>query len=659
MHAAELPEDLERLAQVAGLVPRYTSDQGQPMSSGPEQVRATLELLGVDLTGGYDAARAALEAEREARPVDPVVVAWDGVLPHVPVRAPGGRHGELWLELEDGQVLDPPTAWSSALPLGEHRLVAEGPDWRAEAVVLAAPTVPHGPAPRRRFGVFLPLHALRTSRTRGVADLADLEALFDWADRRGAAAVVTLPLLASWLDDPVEASPYSPVSRRAWNELHLDLDRLLPGGLPEAPAPSEEGHLDHRALWAWKRPLLAEAAERGLGDGLPPEFVDWVRRHPTALAYAEFRGAVARHGRDWRRWPAPLRQGTLPSDEVDPVEARLHLFAQWAMDGQLGALARRVEARGQLLALDLAVGSNPDGFDVWQQQDLFVTGASVGAPPDFLFSGGQDWGFPPVHPGRSQESGHRFLRDCLRHHLRHAGLLRLDHVMGLHRLFWVRPGEGGCYVRYPTDELFALTCLEAWRRGAVLVGENLGTVPPEVHDALHRHRLLGIWVQQAFWWGLVTGGFEPAPAASVASFATHDMPTFAGFWRGADIEDRRDLRLVDDVAAAAEHEARQGLLRAARGYLGVAGDASREETFVASVGELADGAAELAVLNAEDLWFEERPQNVPGTLHERPNWKRVAALPLEAWDEAPATAEALARLASRSHRDSGGGAEIS
>ncbi|MPY95306.1 MAG: 4-alpha-glucanotransferase, partial [Acidimicrobiia bacterium] len=231
----DLPEDLERLADAAGVVPRYLSDQGEPMASAPEDVRATLALLGLDLSAGADAARDALLAERAARPLEPVVVAWDGVLPHVPVRAPGGRHGELWLELEGGGVLGPPAAWGAPpLPFGEHRLVAEGPDWRSEAVVLAAPTVPHEPA-GRRWGVFLPLHALRTARTQGVGDLADLGRLFDWAHERGAAAVVTLPLLATWLDHPAEVSPYSPVSRRAWNELYLDLDGL---GAPSAgPSP--------------------------------------------------------------------------------------------------------------------------------------------------------------------------------------------------------------------------------------------------------------------------------------------------------------------------------------------------------------------------------------------------------------------------------------
>lgn len=647
----ELPEDLERLAEEAGIVPRYHSDRGEPMASPEEDVRATLELLGVELGDGPEAARRRLEGERAARPLEPVVVAWDGVLPPVPVRAPGGRHGELWLELEGGGVLDPERAWASPLPLGEHRLVAEGPGWRSEATVLAAPTVPHPPG-ARRWGVFLPLHALRTAATEGIADLADLGRLFDWAHERGASAVVTLPLLATWLDAPAEVSPYSPVSRRAWNEIHLDLGPL--GGptrpTPPAPAPGADRLLDHEAIWSWKRPLLAAAAAEVARSGRSAELSAWADEHPTAVAYSRFRGAVARHGRDWRRWPERLRRGQLAAGDGDAEEERLHLFCQWAMDGQMGELASRVEARGQMLALDLAVGSNPAGFDVWEEQELFVHGASVGAPPDFLFSLGQDWGFPPIHPWRSRESGHRHLRDCLRHHLAHAGLLRLDHVMGLHRLFWVRPGAGGCYVRYPTDELFALTCLEAWRRGAVLVGENLGTVPQEVYEALGRHRVLGLWVQQAFWWGLVQGGYQPAPDAAVASFATHDMPSFAGFWSGADIEDRRDLGLLDDEAASAEHASRRGLRHAALDHLGADQEAPMREAFVASVEELAAGAAELAVVNAEDLWLEPLPQNVPGTLHERPNWRRVAALPLEEWDEAPATSATLRTLGPRSAR---------
>ncbi len=646
----DIPDDLERLAAAAGVIPRYVNDRGQPMASSAAEVAATLELLGLDLAAGPDAALRALRAERAAQPLTSVVVAWDGVLPEVPVRAPAGRPGTMWLETEDGDQLDPPTAWGSPLPLGQHRLVVEGSDWRAEASVFAAPTVAHGGGPKR-WGVFLPLHALHTARTRGIGDLADLGRMFDWAQERGASAVVTLPLLAAWLDAPAQTSPYTPVSRRAWNELYADLDDLGVTDAEPAPEPID-AMLDHDALWAWKRPLLARAAEAAFAavhepEGLPAHLAAWLAEHPTAAAYARFRGAAARHGRNWRQWPERLRGGDLRPGDWDVDEFRFHVFAQWVTDTQLGHLADRVEARGQLLALDLAVGSHPDGFDVWEQQSKFVLGASVGAPPDFLFSGGQNWGFPPLHPWRTRDDGHRYLRDCLRHHLAHARLLRLDHVMGLHRLFWAMPGGGGCYVRYPTDELFALTSLEAWRRGAVLVGENLGTVPTEVYEALDRHRILGIWIQQAFWWGLMEGGFQRAPQTSVASSSTHDMPSFAGFWSGADIADRRDLGLIDDGDVVDEHHRRADLRRVVLAHLGADPDADAGAAFVASVGELADGQAQLAVVDIEDLWLEPEPQNVPGTSHERPNWRRVASQPLEAWDAAPLTAAVVERLRNR------------
>ena len=303
------------------MLDRYLDDRGREVAVALDDLVATLELLGHDLGGGPVVAAERLDEARRARVVEPVVVAWDGRLPEVEVRPPGGRPAEVTLDLADGGRVGLGWAGRDGLPLGVHRLVAEGSDWRAEATVLAAPRVAWTPPPgrERRWGMFLPLYALRTerSRRRGIADLADLGALFDWLDHRGGDAVVSLPLLAAQLDRVGDAlaeySPYAPLSRRAWNELYADLDDLPgatasadPGG---APAPGADGLLDYPAVWAWKRERLAAAAGAffAAGGDRDPGYRRFVESFPLAARYARFRAVAARHGADWRAWPERLR----------------------------------------------------------------------------------------------------------------------------------------------------------------------------------------------------------------------------------------------------------------------------------------------------------------------------------------------------------------
>jgi 4-alpha-glucanotransferase len=199
------------------------------------------------------------------------------------------------------------------------------------------------------------------------------------------------------------------------------------------------------------------------------------------------------------------------------------------------------------LYLDMPLGAHGDGYDVWRYRELFALGASGGAPPDPVFTQGQDWGFAPVHPQRSRERGHAYLRAYLRHHLRHAGMLRIDHVMGLHRLYWVprgQPASQGAYVTYPAEEVYAMLSIESHRHQAVIVGEDLGTVPPEVSRSLKRHAVGGMFVAQYEFCLPPKPVLRPVPRNVVASLNTHDMPPFHAYWRGLDIEDRRALGLI-------------------------------------------------------------------------------------------------------------------
>lgn len=525
------------------------------------------------------------------------------------------------------------------LPLGVHRvrLSWAGADLGASTHLLAAPSL--APAPGRGWGVFAPVYALRRQGRGGAGHLGDLAALAAWVADLGGDLVGTLPLLATFDD---EASPYAPVSRVAWNERHLDLAALPElAGTPWAGR-GREGATDRLVDWAGEvtrvRSALAAAVE-ALSDRRRDELEAFGREQPEVGRLADWRAEVDRRGP-----PAPGRD----LEAGSPEGTLRHRYAQWAMETQLGALAARLADRGQSLYLDLPLGVHPAGFDVWRSPELFALEVEVGAPPDDFNPHGQAWGFPPLSPRASRADGYAHLRAGLAHQMRHAGVVRLDHVMALHRLWWIPAGSAageGAYVHYPAEELAAVVTLEATRAGAVVVGENLGTVPPEVDRLLGEHRLLGMYATQ-FELDAAPHARRP-PAGSMAVVNTHDMAPFAAFWRGRDPghRDRIRAQLAGDGAATdgpapgggPEGDDTLTVLEALLGWLG------------------ASDAAEV-VVSLEDLWGEPEPQNVPGTGPEAPNWRRQAALTLEELAADPAVAGRLGRL--RAARAGTGGDRI-
>jgi 4-alpha-glucanotransferase len=286
---------------------------------------------------------------------------------------------------------------------------------------------------------------------------------------------------------------------------------------------------------------------------------------------------------------------------------------------------------------------SPFGYDVWRHRRAFATEANAGAPPDSFFPRGQDWGFPPLHPERLREDGYRHLIDCVRTQLEHATVLRIDHVMALHRLFWVPRELGpdhGVYVRYRQQELYAIVALEAHRHGAVVVGEDLGTVPPVVRAVMSRHRIHRSYVLQEELEPDPEAAVRTPPVAAVASLNTHDLPTFAAFRRGLDVAERLRRGWLEPAEAEAERRRRDWLVRALGDFLGRAsllrdpGRAEDDEMLRACLAYLARSESAIVMVNLEDLWLESRPQNVPGTTEE-PNWRRKMARPLEAFRRDP------------------------
>jgi 4-alpha-glucanotransferase len=466
-----------------------------------------------------------------------------------------------------------------------------------------------------------------------------------------------LPILSALFSGSFEPSPYSPASRLFWNELHLDvaaiaeLDRsaqaralLRSRRLGEEIAALQARPLvDHGAAMAAKRPVLQLLAETFYAQpSRRPAGFDEFARDPTVQDYASFRANCERREGPWHVWPKRESDGHLPKEGGDRAAFRYHTYVQWLMKRQMEDLGRRAAKAGARLYFDFPLGVNPDGYDVWRERDVFALGAAAGAPPDPFFPAGQDWGFPPLHPERVRENGYRYVIACLRHALRHAGVLRIDHVMSLHRLFWVPRGldaRNGVYVRYRPQELYAILALESAKGDAVIVGEDLGTVPEAVRREMRRHGICRSYVLQMEIKPDPRRAINPAPRDSLASLNTHDLPPFAAFWKDSDLAYRIERGWLDQAGARRERAERrrlreamvrflrsQGWLRGSRG--GKDGPGARE-VLQASLSHLAAGEARIVLVNLEDLWLEERPQNVPGTSDDHPNWRRPARYPFE------------------------------
>ncbi|HNQ87545.1 MAG TPA: 4-alpha-glucanotransferase [Verrucomicrobiota bacterium] len=659
---------------------------GRRRSAPAESLLGVLRALGVAVQHPREVSEALrlTRVARARRVVEPVQVQGLGVPAAIPVSWPGraasARVCGEW-RLENGEVfrhearLDrlPEQArrrvegevWVRSrlpvprrLPMGYHRLLLECGDARWQVHVLAAPERCFRAIRQQRvWGLFAPLYALHSKRSWGAGDFTDLEELMRWLGRRGGRVLATLPLLPAFLDGPPEPSPYSPVSRLFWNEFYVDLERV-----PElaACAPARQrirsaafqarlrslrqaGEVDFGALMALKRHVLEPLSRSFFArpSARLHAFEQFLDDHPHLADYARFRAVQEQRGRVWRRWPARLRQGSLGDDDCQPPLREYHLYVQWLAHTQLARFSEQARRRGVALYLDMPLGTHRDGYDAWRHQNLFALDASGGAPPDPVFPQAQNWGFAPLHPERTREEGHAYVRACIRHHLEQARMLRLDHVMGLHRLYWIPPGvpaTQGVYVTYPADEFYAILSIESRRHRASIVGENLGTVPPVVNRGLVRHGVSGMFVVQAELRPSPGSALRPVPGNVVASLNTHDMPPFAAFWAGSDIADWRDLNRLGprrlQNALRFRSRIRQSVLRFLRRRMR-AGDSGMDSdaVFRRLVEHLAASRARWVLLNLEDLWGETMPQNTPGTSLERVNWRRKAQFSLEAFEQ--------------------------
>lgn len=572
---------------------------------------------GVETFDDIPRALARRKEELRERTVEPVMVAWDGML-----------HGQRFA-------------------YGYHVTEVKG----HETFVISAPRKAYFPA-GRNWGVFVPIYALHSTRNPLAGDLTDFESVMDWMSGLGGTVAATLPLLASFLNEPFEPSPYAPASRLFWNEFYVDVTRI-PEFERSAKAkrlaehrPRKTKLINYRTVMAYKRLILEELARTFFSELRPlrmDAFNKFIRDHPGIEDFARFRSLTDRLQSAWTSWPARIRDGHVREGDYDRNTRNYHLYAQFVVQEQLRALSAKAGNRAQMLYLDLPLGLHPAGYDVWHYRNFFVRGVDGGAPPDLVFTKGQNWGFPPMHPDKMRLNRYQYVIAYIQNHLQYARLLRIDHVMGLHRLYWIPnglSGDKGVYVEYPSEELYAILSLESHRYSAGIVGENLGIVPPHVNSAMNRHNIHQMYVMQ---YEIAGDSRRPAlrrvPMTSVASLNTHDMPPFRAFLEGTDIQDRLQLGFLNEKAKRQEEKARFRMIKtfeklpprrgeggapvALRATFSPARKAvACSRIFQAAVQFLADSKANIVLVNLEDLWGEILPQNVPATASERPNWRR-------------------------------------
>jgi len=690
---------LNYLARLYGLQTAYYDVNNCRQQASPESLVAVLQSLGASAASPQDIQPAWRKRRQELwqRPLEPVNVLWDDEPPLIRLRLPSDAAENLLkchLKLETGEeygwtwrTADIPGAETAEvegiryvvkhlplaekLPWGYHKLNLELSERYEESLIISAPHKAYSPPAEegdQHWGLFLPLYALHTKKSWGSGDFSNLEELIDWVGGMEGHVVATLPLLATFLDRRDEISPYLPISRLLWNEFYLDINAIpelqechsaqvvleSSSFQNEIKALRNSRLVNYQRQMVLKRKILEELcrclfAKTSARLG---ELHHFAEVHPLVEDYARFRATCEKYHVPWRSWPQPLRDGILGEGNYNEENRRYHLYVQWLAQQRIENVSQKAKEKGVRLYLDLPLGVCPDGYDVWRERENFVPDTSAGAPPDTVFTKGQNWGFQPLHPERIREQGYRYTIAYLQHHLRYSGILRIDHVMGLHRLFCIPNGMEagqGVYLRYHAEELYAILALESHRNKAIIVGEDLGTVPPYVRPAMKKHGLYRMYVLHYELASNRQKGLPPVPQNSVASLNTHDMHPFAAFWQELDINERQELGLLDTKGTQKERRTRRDIINILgtflrrKGWLKESGD----DTFSAleaCMSFLACSRARIFLVNLEDLWLEMKPQNVPSTKKEHPNWQRKALYSFEQFCQMPQVVDTLLNI---------------
>jgi 4-alpha-glucanotransferase len=535
------------------------------------------------------------------------------------------------VKLEDGTSRQVRGHLPGDLPIGYHDVIPSNQSGNSVRLIVS-PGRCHLPPDLRIWGWSAQLYATRSTESWGFGDLADLRRLTQWAKALGAGLVLINPLHAVAPVLPQEPSPYSPSTRRYLNPLYLRIEEL-PGaaGLGQelsrltglGRALNDKRLIDRDRVFRLKQEALQLLWGRFEGD---PGF-DAFRTSagPSLRQFAVFSTLAEQHGADWRQWPShyhrPDSRHVRDIAEAHHDRVRYHEWVQWLLNRQLARAAASVP-----LLQDLPVGFSPDGADAWVWQDLIARDMTIGAPPDLHSADGQDWGLPPFIPQKLREAKYEPFIQTIRAVLRHAGGLRIDHVMGLFRLWWVPQGrkpKEGAYVRYPVDELLAVIAVESQRAGAVVVGEDLGTVEEGVRETLADQNVLSY---RLLW-------FEDTPPSeypekALAAVTTHDLPTLVGIWTGADLEAQRHVGAKPDRAGSEKF--RHKLLEMS----GVQSGADATEAIIKTFEQLREAPSMIVLAELEAACMTAERPNMPSACGKYPNWSLALPVTLEELESA-------------------------
>lgn len=697
-----MDEALSRLADAAGIEARYWDIGGRLHETSAETARRLLSALGFPAATETEVAASLARLEEEAwrEILPPAVIAAEGHEIAIPLRlAAGGARNLRWsldlegggqangccnledLEIEATGALDGTSVVLRRLrlpaqPVGYHRLRLE-----AHALLITdlivAPARGHLPAPDRRYwGIAAQLYALRSENNWGMGDFTDLRALMDWAKARGADAVGVNPLHALFLDTPDHASPYSPNSRLFLNPLYLDVTKIpdfVECAWASSPALGDVARtlragdlVNYRAVATAKIAVLerlhahfraTHASQGGARGGAFLEFVAGGGR--DLCRFATFQTLSERFGtHDWTRWPLPAQKPD-QDEPLSPQQAQrvgFFQYLQWQCAVQLGmAVGGRENGMAFGLFKDLAVSVEAASADHWANQDLFLRDIQVGAPPDPFNEAGQDWGVVPFNPRRLRATGYAHFIALLRANMRHAGALRIDHVMGWQRLFLIPAGgraSEGVYLRFPLGDLVAIAALESRRNRCALIGEDLGTVPAGFRERMAAANILSCRILYFERDGDRFHRPGELPAQAVVAAATHDLATLRGYWTGEDIAAKARLGILkeDEERQSRDERARdkQQLLQALaeEGLHAPADDAPWTPQLADAIhAYLARSPALLLLVQMDDLADEQRQVNLPGSTVGYPNWRRRLGRTLEEMIRDPAIAQTAAMIA--------------
>ena len=700
-----LDDVLRHTAEQCGVQQEFWDIFGRPHRTTPATNQAILTAIGFDCSNEatLEASISARAASRWRDPLPPALVVLDKEPIRIPLRSlPDARELNLELFEESGRksnlrvgLQDVPISaeaqingmryvertiplseiLTNPLPLGYHELRA----WDSKCKLIVAPECAVVPK-NRSAGLGITLWGLRSERNWGVGDFRDLRQLVDWAYVELHAAFVALnPLHAIQNRRPYNCSPYLPNSTFYRNFIYIDVESvpgyskvsqecrgLVPPELLDELRSTET--VEYERVSALKLEVLARVYEAE-----PPSQAckEWIEQEGDLLHIFCIYSALDEHLHAsnpdlwiWPDWPEEFRDPYSPAvqqfarEKADRI--RFHGWLQWLIDQQISEVQRHAKEIGMSIGLyhDLALATDRCGSDLWAHRPYYVAGCRVGSPPDDFSPTGQDWSFPPPNTEKHRQDGYGLYIESIRKSLRHGGALRIDHVMRLFRLYWIPENHDamqGAYVRDRAKDLVRILALESVRNDAIVIGEDLGTVEPEVREALAK---AGILSYRLLYFERKDGGFKlpwEYPEQALAASTTHDLPTITGFWHGADIEARQKAGKVDDAGYQSQWADRvrekQRLLDAlfAAGLMpeSYERDSSKVPELTAElhfgiVGFLANTSAALWLINQEDLTKEPNQQNLPGTTAEYPNWSRKMRWTIEELRTLPAARDCAA-----------------